>query len=554
VRRPTPWIALLAVVTLAAVLRSTRLFWGLSQGTWFFDEVAIWQARIGPFARLGWRSFDQKNLGYPTLYGYLAGLTAWGVSQFDVSIFSRPTTLIACERAVSALAGVLAVLVVGRTASAMYGPWVGVAAAAFLATAPLDVMQTHYASVETLLVLATALVIGASWRLVERRTAGWAILGGAAVGIATASKYPGVVLGTAVAWAIVESAWAERSLTRAIVLAIAAAVGFVAAFAITCPPCVLRPDALAKSLRLTGVLVELNVADNNALSPYIGWWGRRWLHQLVAVMPYGLGLPVALLAYAGVAVAAARRIAPDRLLLAALLPFYVFIGSYVAVYPRYVLPLFPGLAILAAAALPALLRPRAAVAVAVLVVAYGIALSESQLSRFSWDQQAAVAQWLGARVARLPESDRRVGITGNLDADPFFRLKRPITAQGYSVVVQRRFRWLEGRPAYFVVPEWHAIAIRRDRRSERLVGTLDALDAGKLGYHRVLRIPIPPYLQRPLDECLDPAFAVDLWQGAIGFTVYARDDLPPDPEDTAANEGPQPQGRTSALHGDREPQ
>jgi hypothetical protein len=38
---------------------------------------------------------------------------------------------------------------------------------------------------------------------------------------------------------------------------------------------------------------------------------------------------------------------------------------------------------------------------------------------------------------------------------------------------------------------------------------------------------VPRHLQYALDVRLDPAFAVDLWQGAIGFTVYARPEVRP---------------------------
>jgi len=74
----------------------------------------------------------------------------------------------------------------------------------------------------------------------------------------------------------------------------------------------------------------------------------------------------------------------------------------------------------------------------------------------------------------------------------------------------------------FVLPEWYATAIRRDRRNPELLADLERLESGAAGLRPVHRLPIPRYLQYALDVRLDPAFAVDLWQGAIGFTVYAR--------------------------------
>jgi hypothetical protein len=284
------------------------------------------------------------------------------------------------------------------------------------------------------------------------------------------------------------------------------------------------------------------------VNPSVGWWGRRWLHQVVAVLPYGLGLPVALLALAGVVVAVRRRTPADRLLLVAVVPYYAYMGSFVTAYPRYMLPIFPGLALLAAAGLGRLARPAVAALVATLVIAYGVALSGSQVARFSWDQQAAVGDWLGSHAKLVPLADHRVAITSNMEIDPYYRLREHIAPRGYAVIVQHPGHWLEGRPGFFVLPEWQSIAIRRDRRDPALVAALDALEGGRSGYQPVLRIPIPPYLQRPLDERLDPAFAVDLWQGAIGFTVYARDDLavqltaPEPPASAGAPASPRPDG------------
>jgi hypothetical protein len=99
--------------------------------------------------------------------------------------------------------------------------------------------------------------------------------------------------------------------------------------------------------------------------------------------------------------------------------------------------------------------------------------------------------------------------------------------RGLTVTVQPPGTWLRGRPAFFVLPDWQSIAIHRDATNFLLLMLLTRLEEGQLGYRVVRHVPIPPYLQRPLDEWLDPGFAVDLWQGAIGFTVYARKDLVP---------------------------
>jgi 4-amino-4-deoxy-L-arabinose transferase-like glycosyltransferase len=521
-----PPSAMIAVVLLAAIFRFTRLYWGLDGGRWFVDETEYvhWMARFRPPS---WGSFIRGGLLHPPLSGFVAGLTGWLVSHLSVPVYTSEPTAIAVVRTIGAILSVVAVVVVARTGAAMYGPFVGVAAAAFLAVTPFEAMQVHYASLEPLLLFTTTLVLAASWRLFERGTVGSAVLAGAAVGLATGSKYTALTLAGAVVWAIVHRAWTARSFGIFVRLGVASALGAVVVFVLVCPRSVLQPYAFMTAMERLSVIAQLPTVAMNMISPTIGWWGRRWVYQLVAVMPYVFGILLALAAVVGLVVALRDRRPADRLLLAAIVPYYAYTGYFTNVYPRYMLPLFPALAILAAAGLARLARPRLAAVLALVVVGYGGALTASQIARFSWDQQIAVGKWLGARLPILGASERMAAVPGNSDHDHFMRIKAPIEAEGFAVTVQRPGQWLKGRPAFFVLPHWMALSIRRDLHRKSMVPALEALESGASGYRPVVDLPIPGYLQRPLDERLDPAFAVELWQGAIGLTIYAREDLLP---------------------------
>jgi hypothetical protein len=252
------------------------------------------------------------------------------------------------------------------------------------------------------------------------------------------------------------------------------------------------------------------------------------VYEIIADLPYGLGLPLAVLATIGVVAALWRHALADRLLLAALVPYFVYMGASSVVYSRYMLPLFPGLALAAAALLAETNRRRLATIVAALVVAYGFALTTSQLRRFSWDQQAAVADWLGDRASTLAPKDLEVAIPGFQAADPYFRLRDPLVAKGYRVTLERDRVWLMTRPPFFILPEWQAMAIQRDRRDFLRMARMTQIQRGGAGYRPVLHVPIPGYLQREWDTRWDPTFAIELWQGSIGFTVYARSDVLPE--------------------------
>ena len=520
--RRTRLIALALVAALAIGVRFGRLYWGLDRGLWFADET-MWLFRLRPFDELSWRSFDTKHFTYPTLYQFTAGLTAHALGWAP-----RGAEAIGWMRTVAATASVLAVLVTARLGMAMYGLWAGLVAAALLAVAPFDAMQVHYASVEPILVLCTTLVMAASWRLARHGTLGAAFIAGVTVGLAAASKYPGVALGSAVVWAIVERWREDRSILAALRRGVVATTGLVVSFAVACPPCIVHADLLAHEFYFLRQLAAFAGYEAACLVPKVGWWHRPWLYEIVASLPYGLGLPLAALAMVGVVSALQRRSPGDRLLLATLVPYFAYMGASSVVYPRYMLPLVPGLALLAAALLARASRRRVATAVAVVVVAYGLALTTSQLRRFSWDQQAALADWLGDRASALQPEDREVAIPGFQPADPYFKLRDHLVAKGYRVTLERDRPWASKRPPLFVLPEWQAMAIKRDQKDFLRMARLTQIEKGNAGYRPVLRVPIPGYLQRGWDERWDPAFAIELWQGTIGFTVYARNDVLPE--------------------------
>ncbi len=53
---------------------------------------------------------------------------------------------------------------------------------------------------------------------------------------------------------------------------------------------------------------------------------------------------------------------------------------------------------------------------------------------------------------------------------------------------------------------------------------LAMLEPGTSGWTDAVYQAIPPYLTQWLYTAIDPALAVDLWYGTIGFRVFRRDD------------------------------
>jgi len=150
-------------------------------------------------------------------------------------------------------------------------------------------------------------------------------------------------------------------------------------------------------------------------------------------------------------------------------------------------------------------------------------LAFAQVARFSYDQQRAVVAWVKERFAAKDGEKVRLAYPAGLDA--YFNLRQPVIRAGLEPAPVPVDRWLDpGAPA-FVMPDWLAIRIRRDRPDGDEARALERLESGEAGWVPAARWR-SDYPTSALYTALDPIFAADLIQGEIGFTVYVRSDAP----------------------------
>ena len=359
----------LPIAVAAALLRCWRLSWGLFDGGWFPDE-GVFSARAAAFVPLSAASFGLRadDFGYPTLYGYLSGAAlaaTHGLGLLPLPIRPYAPDVILVARCLSAAASVATVVVVAILGRRLYGPAVAAVAAALVAVAPLSAMHAHIAATDSLVAAFVALTTLAAY-----------------AGVTFATKYTGLAFLAPVLWAVGERA-RRHAVGNGVALGVAVLAGFTLVVPLACPPCVLHADRMLAAMTRFHTVTEMGWPfQNNYLVPSLGWYGRPYLYQLVAGLPFGLGWPLAVVALAGVVVALRRHELADWIVLAALLPYFLVIGSSRVTFSRYLLPLFPGLLLLAARALCDLPRaPRAALLA--IVLAYSLVLATSQVARFS---------------------------------------------------------------------------------------------------------------------------------------------------------------------------
>ncbi len=379
--------ALVALLIGALVLRGVGADYGLPLALLNPDETSIvpraWQMTHGEGLDPGW--FD-----YPTLFLYLlAPLQA----LFDTPSFGA-------GRAVAVtlgLAGVAATYWLGRRA---YGRHAGLAAAAAVAVTTTHVAYSRMAVTDVLMTLlvtaAVALALHARFDLAA-----------IAVGLAASSKYPGALAAVPVAVAAGRQA---RPLARAAALAFAS-------FALTSPFVLIRAGSALDDIERVQRLAREGWLgfENDPVAP-LAYLDRLW---------DGLG-PVLLLAGAGVALAVWRRSRADLILLSFVAVYWAYLMPQAAHFDRYVLPLIPVLAVLAAR------TPRLALATLLAAIvplvwsaqdARTLTRTDTRLVADSWFREnVAEGERIAADPSTLPLTGRRVlrlALPGpGLDPDP----------------------------------------------------------------------------------------------------------------------------------------
>src|SRR5262249_43024831 len=151
----SPWVVVLvlAAISLVAIgVRFWRLSYGLASGCYFPDERGVWASYYFAFRTPSLASLFGHDLNYPTLHGYLVGSTVALAERFGWIGPGRDYLgAIQVARCISAVLGLFTVAVVGRLAWSAYGAAAGLLAAALMAIAPFEVIQTHFVSVDILL-------------------------------------------------------------------------------------------------------------------------------------------------------------------------------------------------------------------------------------------------------------------------------------------------------------------------------------------------------------------------------------------------------------------
>jgi hypothetical protein len=372
----TAVLALVVIATLAFGLRVFGLQYGLP-AVYNPDEVAI-MARALSFAK---GTLNPHNFLYPTLYFYV--LFGWvgtylgavwltggvaTVADLQELYFTNPTGIYTAGRLLGAVCGTASVVAVYHLGQRLFDRRVGLAAAVFLAVAPLAVRDSHYVKHDIPATLAVVVALIAIVRIWPRapeagRLRNDVIVAGAACGVAFSTHYYCIFVALPLLWAIVQRWRVEgwRVVARhAVTAGIISAVVF---FALS-PFLLVEPIVAWRDITANRQIVVDRAVESGAFAP-----ARRYAEML---WTDSMGRSVIALAAVGATWMAAT--APARAILIALFPL-AFLAFIVNTAPasRYLNPVLPFAAIYAAWGLTRLAdgfrAPRAALWVVVVAVA-----------------------------------------------------------------------------------------------------------------------------------------------------------------------------------------
>lgn len=356
VRRPVALalspVALVGVVILVAVvLRLRGITWGLpylyDPDEHFLVDPAVRFVTTGDlnphsFFYPGSTIMYALGLAYFAywLVGYFAG---WfpDLQSFGELFSSNPTSFYLIARIIAIVMAALSIPLVYVLTRRMAGNGAALAAVAFVALSPLHIAYSQVVRTDPLMTTFLLAAMLSAVKAMDRQSGRLFLLSGAFIGLATATKFPGIsgaiipVMAVGLVTAVPAIAWAIRARWLGATL-----LGGIVGFAVAAPFVITGLREVYWVLVMEGSRGHVSATGGRGLPNYI-WY-------LTGPLRHALGWPLELMALLGLVVSFRSGSRP-RLLLAGFSLLFLFgIGLSVKRWDRWIVPLMPFVAILAA--------------------------------------------------------------------------------------------------------------------------------------------------------------------------------------------------------------
>jgi 4-amino-4-deoxy-L-arabinose transferase-like glycosyltransferase len=388
-RRVSPRLLLVLIVVAGAYLRIRGLDWGLPWPLHIDERLFVAEKTMALEKSLSEGGLPQAGI---TSYGILPLWLVAALRAIFLDGVMRPgsptygnelAATILLARIASCAAGIALIFVTFLWAR-RFSPTVGLVAAAFVAGFPSLVQASHFGTVESLLLLLIAAGMWTAERLAEGSGRARTVVAGLVWGAALSVKLPALLLAFPLFWA--------AGKRRFVQLALVAAVVVVA----------LNPALVVNLFRGhdAQAVPEHATVEGNLRRAYSGdfhdWTlpyakDRPLIPELTRMLPYGAGIFPEILALVGLVIALRRRNGPDVRLLLFVVPFLFTILPLRAHTIRFLLPVFPALAVLAAIGARSIPLPGVSLVAVVVTALHGLAFSTIYTRK---DPRIMAAEWI----------------------------------------------------------------------------------------------------------------------------------------------------------------
>ncbi len=279
------------------------------------------------------------------LVGYLAGTYA-GLRQFQDAFGTDPSSFAVVSRLVSVLFDLGSVLMANVLGNRFAGRRTGLLAAGLVAINFLHVKEAHLINVDTPLTFFALLSVYICYRLYLEGSRRWYLLGGLAIGLATATKYNAAVLLIVLAVGHGLRAESFSKAARGLLSSnLLWSVGTAAAVFVVLNPLILvNLDSFLTKFSALGTLIE---SRNLGISPGESTLG----YYLFDCLPSNLGWILTIAAIVSTGHLAVERKKKNFILLAFPVVFFAAIATWEARAERYILPVVPLLLIITSSGL-----------------------------------------------------------------------------------------------------------------------------------------------------------------------------------------------------------
>jgi len=261
-------------------------------------------------------------------------------------------------RVLAALIDTGTVLLVYLLGKQVYGRRVGLLAATLVAFTVMHIQLAHFYAVDPVTTFFAVAAIYFAVGVAQQGNPSSSILAGACAGLAVASKFSAMPLILAIAFA--HLIWALRQepiqLKRGFACLVVSLMTSGLVFFISSPFAILDYRSYIASVAEQGAMVR-RIADLPYTRQYVNT--PKFIYQIEQQLLWGMGIPLGLVAFAGLAFVVLRSLSRRRcgeewVILAWVIPYFLLTGSFEVKFVRYMLPLLPFLCLMGAEMLFAL--------------------------------------------------------------------------------------------------------------------------------------------------------------------------------------------------------